>query len=129
MAVLLIHAFYVTILNLSLPRSIFDFDTSLNSFDCDIHWKHFCLWNFLAVLWIVILACSTFIVVFSDSTLDMSYILSGSPFVLTLPGSTTPLKSFWLWYSLVVFVSTVLLILIFPGSFANWKAPLQSFLL
>ena len=71
----------------------------------------------------------TFIVVFSDSTLDMSVILSGSPFVLTLPGSTTPLKFFRLWYSLVVFVSTVLLIFEFPGRLANWNAPLQSFLL
>ena len=62
--------------------------------DCDIHWKYFCLWNFLAVLWIEKLACNTFIVIFFDSTLDMSVILSVSPFVLTLPGSTTPLKSF-----------------------------------
>ena len=93
MAVLLIHAFYVAILDLSLRCSIFDYDTSWNSFDCDIHWKYFCLWNFLAVLWIVILACNTLIVVFSDSTLDMSVILSGSPFVLTFLGSTTPLKS------------------------------------
>ena len=51
--------------------------------DCDNHWKYFCLWNFLAVLWIVILACNTFIVLFYDSTLDMSVILSGSPFVDT----------------------------------------------
>ena len=82
------HFEYVT------PLQYFDYDTSWNSFDWDIHWKYFCFWNFLAVLWIVILACNTFIVVFSDSTLDMSVILSGSPFVLTLPGSTTLLKSF-----------------------------------
>ena len=30
----------------------------------------------MVVLWIVILACNTFIVVFSDSTLDMSVLLS-----------------------------------------------------
>ena len=99
---ILIHAFYVAILNLSLCCSIFDYDTSWNYFDFDIHWKYFCLWDFLVVLWIVIRACNTFIVVFSDSTLDMSVILSGSPFVLTLPGSTTPLK--------------ILLIVVLPGS-------------
>ena len=114
-------------MNLSLRCSICDYDTSWNTFDCDIslnnilfefknmsstyiyiyiqeilgserkpmayivhfldfdiYWKYFCLWNFLAVLWIVILACNTFIVVFSDSTLDMSVILSDSPFVWTL---------------------------------------------
>ena len=77
--------------------------------DCDIHWKYFCLCDFLAVLWIVILACNRFIVVFSDRTLDMSVILSGSPFVLTLPGSSTnPLKSFRLWYSLVVLLIRML---------------------
>ena len=98
MAVLLIDALSVVILNLALPGSSFDYDTSWNSFDFDIHWKFFCLWNFLAVLWIVILPCNTFIVVLSDSTLDMSVLLAGSPFVLTLPGSTfvcsTPLQSF-----------------------------------
>ena len=74
----------------------------MNSFDCDIHWMNFCLWNFLAVLWIVILPCNTFIILLSDSTLGMSVILSGSPFVLTLPGSTYRL-----------------LILVFPGGFVN----------
>ena len=59
----------------------------------------------------MILPCNTFIVVRPGSTLDMYVILSGSPF-LTLPGSTYRL-----------------LILVFPGSFVNWKAPLQSFLL
>ena len=49
----LIGAFSVVILNLSLPGSSFDYDTSWNSFDCDVRWKYFCLWNFLAVLWIV----------------------------------------------------------------------------
>ena len=39
------------------------------------------LWNFLAVLWFVIPPCNTFIVLLSDSTLDMSVILSVSPFV------------------------------------------------
>ena len=98
MAVLLIDAFSVVILNFALPVSSFDYDTSCNSFDFDIHWKFFCLWNFLAVLCIVILPCNTFIAVLSDSTLHMSFILSGSPFVLTLPESTfvcsTPLQSF-----------------------------------
>ena len=107
MAVLLIDAYSVVILNLSLPGISFDYDTSWNSFDCDIHWKYFCLWNFLAVLWIVILPCNTFIFVLSDSTLDMSIILSGSLFVFTLPGSTYRL-----------------LILVYPGSFVNWIAPL-----
>ena len=109
MAVLLIDAFSVVILNLALPGSSFDYDTSWNSFDCDIHWKYFSLWNFLAVLWIVILPCNTFIVVLPGSTL---VILSGSPLFLTLPGSTYRL-----------------LILVFSGSFVNWNARLQSFLL
>ena len=98
MAVLLIDAFSIVILNLALPGSSFYYNTSWNSFDCGIHWKSFCLWNFLAVLWVVILPCNTFIVVLSDSTLDTSVIFSGSPFVLTLFGSTfvcsTPLQSF-----------------------------------
>ena len=68
MAVLLIDAFSVIILNLALPCSSFYYDTSWNCFDCEIHWKYFCLWNFLAVLWIVILPCNTFIVVLSDNT-------------------------------------------------------------
>ena len=85
MAVLLIDAFSVVILNLTLPGSSFNYDTSGNSFDCGIHLKNFCLWNFLAVLWIVILPCNTFIIVLSDSTLDMSVILSGSPFVFYTP--------------------------------------------
>ena len=50
MAVLLINAFSVVILNLALPGSSFDYDTSWNSFDFDTHWKFFCLWNFLAVV-------------------------------------------------------------------------------
>ena len=88
MAVLLIDAFSVVILNLAPPPgSSFDYNTSWNSFDFDIHWKFICLWNFLAVFWIVILPCNTFIVALSDSTLDISVILSGSTFVLTLPGS------------------------------------------
>ena len=85
MAVLLIDAFSVVILNLALPGISFDYDTSWNSFDCYIHWKHVCLWNFLAVLWIVILPCNTFIIVLSDSTLDMSNILSGRSFVFDTP--------------------------------------------
>ena len=72
-------------LNLAHPGSSFDYDTSWNSFDCGIHWKYFCLWNFLAVLWIVIPHCNSFIVVLSDSTLDMSVILSGSLFVFDIP--------------------------------------------
>ena len=112
MAVLLIDAFSI-ILN-------------WNSFDCGIHWKYFCLWNFLAVLWIVIFPCNTFIVVLSDSISDMSVIFSCSPFVFYTPWkyyclqhSTTILL---MWYSLVVFVSTAII------SFVNWNAPLQSFL-
>ena len=85
MAVLLIDAFLIIILNLALPSSSFYYYTSWNSFDCGIHWKYFCLWNFLAVLWIVILPCDTFIVLLSDSTLDMSVIFSGSPFVFYTP--------------------------------------------
>ena len=67
MAVLLIDAFSVVSLNLTLSGRSFDYDTSWNSFDFDIHWKFFCLWNFLTVLWIVILPCNTFIVIHSDS--------------------------------------------------------------
>ena len=37
MAVLLIDAFSFVILNLVLPDSSFDDDTSWNFFDCDIH--------------------------------------------------------------------------------------------
>ena len=33
----------------------------------------------------MILPCNTFIIVLSDSTLDMSIILSGSPFVFDIP--------------------------------------------
>ena len=127
MAVLLIDAFSIVILNLAIPGRSFCYDTSWNSFDCGIHWKYLRMWNFLTVLWIVILPCNTVIVVLSDRTLDMSVVFSGSPFVFTLPGSTfvcnTPLQSFGLWYSPVVFVSTAILI------FVNWNAPLQSFLL
>ena len=50
MAVLLTDAFSVVILNLALHSSSFEYDTSWNYFDCDIHWKYFCLWNFLTVL-------------------------------------------------------------------------------
>ena len=50
MAVFLSDAFSVVILNLALPGSSFDYDTSWNSFYCDIHRKYFCLWNFLAVI-------------------------------------------------------------------------------
>ena len=85
MAVLLIDAFSIIILNFALPGRSFYYYTSWNSFDCGIHWKYFCLWNFLAVLWIVIVPCDTFIVVLSDSTLDMSVIFSGSPFVFDTP--------------------------------------------
>ena len=46
MAVLLIDAFSFVILNLVLPDSSFDDDTSWNSFDCDIHWKYFTFWQF-----------------------------------------------------------------------------------
>ena len=41
MAVPFIDAFSVAILNLALPGSSFDYDTSWNSFDFDIHWKFF----------------------------------------------------------------------------------------
>ena len=84
MAVLLIGAFSVVILNLALPGNSF-YDTSWNSFDCNIHWKYLCMWNFVAVLWIAILPCNSFIVGLSDSTLDMSIILSGSPLVFDTP--------------------------------------------
>ena len=106
MAVLLIDAFSIIILNLALPGSSFYYYTSWNSFNCGIHWKYFCLWNFLAVLWIVILPCDTFIFVLSDSTLDMSVIFSGSPFVFD-----TPWKYFCLQHS-----TTILLIVVLPGS-------------
>ena len=94
--ILLIDAFSVVILNLALPFSSFDYDTSWNSFD--IHWKYVCLLNFLAVLWIVILPCNTFIVVLSDNTLEcLLYSLSVLSF-LTHPGCifvcSTPLQSF-----------------------------------
>ena len=79
---------------------------SLNSFDCGIHWKYFCLLNFLAVRWIVILHCNTFIVILSDSTLDMSVIFSDSPFVFD-----TPWKYFCLQHS-----TTILLIVVLPDS-------------
>ena len=70
MAILLIDAFSIVILNLAPPGSSFNYNTSWNSFDCDIHWKYLCLWNFLAVLWIVMLPSNTFIVVLSGSILD-----------------------------------------------------------
>ena len=106
MAVLLIDAFSIVILNFALPGSSFYYDTSWNSFDCGIHWKYFCLWNFLAVLWIVILPCNTFIVVLSDSNSDMSVIFSGSPFVFDIPW-----KYFYLQHS-----TAILLIVVLPGS-------------
>ena len=106
MAVLLIDAFSIIILNLALPGSSFYYYTSWNSFDYGIHWKYFCLWNFLAVLWIVILPCNTFIVVLSDSTLDMSVIFSGSSFAFD-----TPWKYYCLQHS-----TTILLIVVLPGS-------------
>ena len=84
--------------------SSFDYDTSWNSFDCDIYWKYFCLWNFLAVLWIVRFPCNTFIVDLSDSTVDMSVILYGS-------GFDTPWKYFCLQHS-----TAILLIVVLPGS-------------
>ena len=84
MAVLLIDAFSVVILNLALPGSSFDYDTSWNSFDCAIYWKYFCMSLFLVVLWIVILPCNIFIVL-SDSTLNMSVILSCSHLVFDTP--------------------------------------------
>ena len=73
----------------------------------------------------VILPCNTFIVVLSDSTLDMSVIFSGSPFVFD-----TPWKYFCLQHS-----TAILLIVVLPGSirldiflfFVDWNAPLQSF--
>ena len=104
MAVLLIDAFSIIILNLAFPGSSFYYYPSWNSFDCGVHWKYFCL--FLAVLWIVILPCDTFIVVLSDSTLDMSVIFSGSPFVFD-----TPCKYFCLQHS-----NAILLIVVLPGS-------------
>ena len=70
------------------------------------------LWNFLAVLWIVILTCNTFIVVLSDNTLDMPVIFYDSPFVFD-----TPWKYYCLQHS-----TTILLIVILPGSI-----PLDSF--
>ena len=106
MAVLLIDAFSIVILNLAHPGSSFYYDTSWNSFACGIHWKYFCLWNFLALFWIVILHCNTFIVVLSDSTLDMSFIFSGSPFVFY-----TPWKYFCLQHA-----TAILLIVVLPGS-------------
>ena len=42
MAVLLIDAFSVVILNLALPGGSFDYDTFWKSFDFDIHWKFVC---------------------------------------------------------------------------------------
>ena len=100
MADLLIDAFSIIILNLALPGSSFCYYTSWSSFDCGIHW------NFLAGLWIVILPCNTFIVVFSDSTLDMSVIFSGSHFVFD-----TPWKYFCSQHS-----TAILLIVVLPGS-------------
>ena len=81
------------------------------------------------MLWIVILPCITFIVVPSDSTLDMSVILSGSPFVVD-----TPWKYFCLQHS-----TAILLLVVLPGSIRLeshfnlgissqfMAAPLQSF--
>ena len=99
MAVLLIVAITVIILNLALPGSSFDYMILLGiPFDCDTHWKYFCWWHFLEVLWTVILPYNPCIVILSDSILNMSYILSGSPLVFDTPCSTfacsTPLQSF-----------------------------------
>ena len=102
MSVLLIHAFYVAILNLSLRCSIFDYDTYWNFFDCDIHWKYFCLWNSLAVLSIVILGCNTFIVLLPDSNLDMSVKTLWQSFCFDSP---------WKYHS-----TEILLIVLLPGS-------------
>ena len=68
MAVLLIVAFPVVILNLALPCSSFDYVTSWIPFDCDANWKYFCLWHFPAVFWTVMLPCNPFIVTLSDSS-------------------------------------------------------------
>ena len=54
----------------------------------------------------MILASNTFIIVLSDSTLDMSVILSGKPFVFD-----TPWKCFCLQHS-----TAILLIVVLPGS-------------
>ena len=54
----------------------------------------------------MILPCNTFIVVLSDSTLDMSVIFSCSPFVFD-----TPWKYHCLQHS-----TTILLIVVLPGS-------------
>ena len=75
-------------------------------FDCDTHWKYFCLWHFLTVLWIVIHPCNPFIVILSDRTLNMSIILSCSNFVFD-----TPWKYFCLQHS-----TAILLIVVLPGS-------------
>ena len=103
MTVLLFDAFSIVILNLALPGSNFYYDTYWNSFDCGIHWKHFWLWHFLTVLWIVILPCNTFIVVLSDSTLDMYVIFSGRPFVFD-----TPWKDFCFWHSTAIPLNVIL---------------------
>ena len=52
----------------------------------------------------MILPCNTFIVALSDSTLDMSDILSGSPFVYD-----TPWKYFCLQHSTAILLIVVLL--------------------
>ena len=75
----------------------------------------------------MIIPGNTFIVVLSDSTLDMFVIFSGSPFVFY-----TPWKYFCLQHS-----TAILLIVVLPGSirldsyfnFVTWNAPLQSILM
>ena len=61
-------------------------------FDCDTHWKYFCVWHFLTVF---LLPCNHFIV-----------ILSGSHFVFAIPW-----KYFCLQQS-----TAILLIVVFPGN-------------
>ena len=57
--------------------------------------------------------CNNFIVVLSDSILDMSVILSGSPFIFDTGNN----------------LAITFLFLYFLAVFVNWNAPLQSFLL
>ena len=105
MTVLLNDAFSVVILNLALPGSNLIILLGIPLI-VKFTGRTFCLWNFLEVLLIVILPCNTLIVVLSDSTLDMSVILSGSPFVFD-----TPFKYFCLQHS-----TAIRLIVVLPGS-------------
>ena len=72
-------------------------------FDCDTHWQYFCLRHFLAVLKTVIFPCNPFIVILSDSTLNVYVKLSGSPFVFY-----TPWKCFCLQLSIAILLIVVL---------------------